>query len=199
MVSNSLLPGGCSAHAAHNALEHWGTVEREGCEAAGPSTTPAALSSGAPSQPPAPLSAQSPGDAGPGWESQAAAMPTSLPEDPLALPSQLARNSLPWSTSGESRLDRFRWTKGGFAIQWAPSTVLQSVADSQEQNNKLSHSLPPSICQRSKLTSVQSFPLCSFWKSQHRAPEPWHPPLPGLLSKGIFFQGKAQANDILSL
>lgn len=33
--SNSLLPVGCSAHTAHNALKHRGTMERKHCEATG--------------------------------------------------------------------------------------------------------------------------------------------------------------------
>lgn len=70
----------------------------------------------------------------------------------------------------------------------------------QSRAEQQAESLPATLnSPEVQIISLQSFPLCSFWKSQHPAPEPWHPPLPGLLSKGISFQGKAQANDSLSL
>lgn len=57
-AGNSLLPVGCSAHAAHNALEHRDAMGRKRCEAAGTDGTPGtALGSATPPQPHCLLSA----------------------------------------------------------------------------------------------------------------------------------------------
>lgn len=104
--------------------------------------------------------------------------------------------------SPETHLVNLSWMlSGGTKLDLPFLELLQQQCCRQSRAEQPAESLPATLHVPQVQINLTAVLPPSAASGSHciLLPEPWHPPLPGLLSKGISFQGKAQASHILSL